>query len=482
MATTKIWAIKDSLRRVIDYAANPDKTDSDLAKALHYAENKDKTALDGEKTYLTTAINCDGDPLEAMLATQKYFGKTGGNVAYHAYQSFKPGEVTPEQCHKIGVQLAKKMWGDRFQVLVASHLNCQHLHNHYVICSVSFRDGKKYDCKKSEYYRFRDLSDKLCFENDLSVIENPDGKTPRNIYFAEKAGEPTKYNLMRQAVTTALRISTSWWDFEHHLRDLGYEFDRSPERKYPRIKRISDTKWTRIYRLGENHTLANYEYCFLKARAELGAEEYKWHYWDKKQTNGYYREDIFEKRHREALLAEPSLIGVVLLMVYLLGGPDLITPENPAPKYKPLTPAIKQESSRAQMYSRQADILGREHLRTEEDVSKYLDQVERKIHEKLDERRQFYNHVRRETDPERLKGFRLLIKITNDEIKKLRLEKKDLANVLERSGVMKEQIEAEYAARREKIAREYYLTNKQKEDLGIAPPPKERIRYRDWEK
>ena len=74
MATTKIWAIKDSLRRVIDYAANPDKTDFDLAKALHYAENKDKTALDGEKTYLTTAIYCDGDPLEAMLATQKYFG------------------------------------------------------------------------------------------------------------------------------------------------------------------------------------------------------------------------------------------------------------------------------------------------------------------------------------------------------------------------------------------------------------------------
>ena len=181
-------------------------------------------------------------------------------------------------------------------------------------------------------------------------------------------------------------------------------------------------------------------------------------------------------------MAQPSLIGVVLLMVYLLGGPDLITPENPAPRYKPLTPAMKQESSRAQMYSRQADILGREHLRTEEDVSKYLDQVERKIHEKLDERRQFYNHVRRETDPERLKGFRLLIKITNDEIKKLRLEKKDLANVLERSGVMKEQIEAEYAARREKIAREYYLTNKQKEDLGIAPPPKERVRQREWER
>ena len=80
-----------------------------------------------------------------MLRVQQHFGKTGGNVAYHAYQSFKPGEITPEQCHTIGVALARAMWGDRYQVVVATHLNKAHLHNHFVWNSVSFLDGKKYD-------------------------------------------------------------------------------------------------------------------------------------------------------------------------------------------------------------------------------------------------------------------------------------------------------------------------------------------------
>ncbi len=150
MAVTKIWAIKDSLSRVVGYAENPDKTEyrdvqiqySDLTSALRYASNPEKTG--NEKAYLVTALHCESDdPAKDMLSVQRRFGKTGGNVAYHAYQSFKPGEITPEQCHRIGVELAKRLWGDRFQVLVATHMNCHHLHNHFVINSVSYRDGKK---------------------------------------------------------------------------------------------------------------------------------------------------------------------------------------------------------------------------------------------------------------------------------------------------------------------------------------------------
>ena len=71
------------------------------------------------------------------------FGKTDDVVALHAYQSFREGEVTPEQCHEIGVALARKVWGKRFQVLVATHMNTDNLHNHFVINSVSYVDGKK---------------------------------------------------------------------------------------------------------------------------------------------------------------------------------------------------------------------------------------------------------------------------------------------------------------------------------------------------
>ena len=95
MATTKIWPVKDSLKRLVDYASNPDKTtDDDLAAVIKYAMNGDKTAGVNEKACYVTGVNCIAETaLEEMLSVQNHFGKTGGNVAYHCYQSFKPGEV-----------------------------------------------------------------------------------------------------------------------------------------------------------------------------------------------------------------------------------------------------------------------------------------------------------------------------------------------------------------------------------------------------
>ena len=170
MAVTKIWAIKDSLQRDLDYAANPDKTEYDaLAQTLHYAENDAKTKLN-ESAQLVTGIHCRANHAwEDMRAVQERFGKTDGVVALHAYQSFREGEVTPEQCHKIGVALARKVWGRRFQVLVATHMNTDNLHNHFVINSVSYVDGKKYEQRRSQYAEFRETSDKLCREYGLSV-------------------------------------------------------------------------------------------------------------------------------------------------------------------------------------------------------------------------------------------------------------------------------------------------------------------------
>ena len=92
---------------------------------------------------------------------QERLGKTDGVVALHAYQSFREGEVTPEQCHEISVALARKVWGKRFQVLVATHMNTDNLHNHFVINSVSYVDGKKYEQRRSQYTEFRAASDKL---------------------------------------------------------------------------------------------------------------------------------------------------------------------------------------------------------------------------------------------------------------------------------------------------------------------------------
>lgn len=111
MAVTKIWAVRDSLQRVLDYAANPQKTalaGDGLAQALHYAGNNAKTSLP-ESAKLVSGIHCRPETAWAdVRAVQRKFGKTEGVVAMHAYQSFQPGEVTPEQCHAIGVELARE--------------------------------------------------------------------------------------------------------------------------------------------------------------------------------------------------------------------------------------------------------------------------------------------------------------------------------------------------------------------------------------
>ena len=172
MATTKIWAIKDSLSRVVNYAKNPNKTIFDnLKQVLEYAENDEKTIADKEeRTMYVTGVNCNRETaLEEMIAVQNRFNKTTGNVAYHAYQSFKTGEVSPELAHKIGVELAEKMWSEH-QVLVATHFNTGTYHNHFVVCSVNMFTGKKFNCNKGAYFRFRGLSDELCEKYNLTVI------------------------------------------------------------------------------------------------------------------------------------------------------------------------------------------------------------------------------------------------------------------------------------------------------------------------
>lgn len=150
MAVTKIWDIKARLSAPIDYVQNEKKTENpnftkeqmqSLGDVMSYAENEEKT----EKHFYVTGINCNPQTARDQFITVKQqFDKEGGIVAFHGYQSFAPNEASPDIAHEIGVKLAKELWGDKFQVIVATHLNTKCLHNHFVLNSVSFRDGK--DC------------------------------------------------------------------------------------------------------------------------------------------------------------------------------------------------------------------------------------------------------------------------------------------------------------------------------------------------
>lgn len=207
MATTKLWHIKGRLQDLLAYVENPEKTMAEkpdlqpLWDVLSYVQRPAAT----EQGEYVTAVNCLKEiALQQMIQTKKRFGKEDKYIAWHGYQSFKPGEVTPELCHEIGVRLAKEMWGDRFQIIVTTHLDKDHLHNHFCFNSVSFRDGGKYNYSKAEQQRLRDRSDSLCREYDLSVIRHPHKAPSRKVWLDEKAGKPTRYNVYREDVHEAI--------------------------------------------------------------------------------------------------------------------------------------------------------------------------------------------------------------------------------------------------------------------------------------
>lgn len=260
MAYTKIFAIRDSLSRIVGYAANPDKTtlmdEAALADMVGYALNPDKTAT--EQILYESAINC-ASPATAyaeMKATKEYYGKKGGVLGYHVIQSFAPGEVTPQQAHDIGVEFARRCFGDRFEVVVGTHLDKGHLHSHIVINSVSCVDGKKYHSNRESYHRdIRGISDTLCAEHGLSVID-PKGRGKHyKQWHDEKQGKPSGATLIKADIDDAIKVSFTFTAFVENMKKRGYGVKCGPNvmhmavmpkggRKHFRLDTFKDPMYT----------------------------------------------------------------------------------------------------------------------------------------------------------------------------------------------------------------------------------------------
>lgn len=255
MATVSLWKVDCRLDHVINYAANIEKTSlknkEDLKDVLDYATRSTKT----EQKLFVNALNCNpASAYEQMLETKKEYGKKNGILAFHGYQSFAPGEVTPEVAHEIGMKFAEQMWGDRFEVVIATHLDTDCCHNHFVLNSVSFVDGKKYNSCRANNRRMRELSDNLCREYGLSVIENPGPSKhiSRFEYMEEKAGKVTKNVIYRKDIDECILLSENENEFFSQMRKRGYTFNFS--HKYVTISHPLFPKARRLRNLGEDYT------------------------------------------------------------------------------------------------------------------------------------------------------------------------------------------------------------------------------------
>ena len=472
MAVTKIWAIHDSVSRVVDYCTNPSKTKlSDLEQVLLYAADKGKTLDEGEQQYAVTGIGCRAESAaREMAAVQRRFGKAGGNVAYHAYQSFETGEVTAEECHRIGVETARRLWGNDRQVLVATHFNTGTYHNHFVVNPVNMWTGKKLEAKCEVYYKLRDMSDRICKEHGLSVVKNPQRhKTARSVYFAEKNGEPTRYNLMRRALDEALTISSSWTELSAVLRKKGYVFVCDPYRRYATIRSLSAKKCMRTFRLGAEYDKEALQDRLLENQRGIRATR-RYFEFMRPYTREYARKNPPTEeyyRQRDFYLHLPRVTGYLSFfhcVAIVLGIAPLYEKE-----YQQLLSAECREACRRlDRYTAEMTLVEQEHLETPQDLQIYIARVNAEIDEAAATRSKIRNKQRNCTDPERMVELKKQCAACTAVLADLRRKKKTACDIIEDHPKLRELLESEFEAR---LENDPYLTEREKSALRQRNAP-----------
>ncbi|MBQ1329963.1 MAG: relaxase/mobilization nuclease domain-containing protein [Mogibacterium sp.] len=435
MAVTKIWNIKGRAESPLEYITNPEKTlreftESEkqaLADVIAYAANEDKT----EQFFYTTGINCSVEfARDQFNATKIRFGKIGGNVAYHAYQSFREGEVTPDEAHAIGVQLARELWGDRFQMVVATHVNTKCTHNHIVINSVSFRDGLKFHDCKDTYRQLKEASDRICLERGLSIVESPKGKgVNQYVYKMEKAGMPTRYNVARQTIDEAVSLSLNIEEFKYELGKRGYSYRFDPQRKYWTITPPGGRKPIRIHKLGNDYSRESIERRIYDNDPSVRTERLRQQY---RQPNNYNL-----RRRIDRIMGRSGLEKLYLRYCYELGY---------LPKYQQnptkLHILLKEDLLKCDQYSEQAKLLSRYHVDTEKDLSDLMESIEGSIKEHSLDRDDFRRTARRVLPESEISDAKDRIKDLTAEIRELRHELKVCGDIQQRSGHVRENLAA----------------------------------------
>ena len=446
MAVTKIWDIRGNLSNSLRYVQNAEKTynpdfDSDLqtlGDVMSYAENEEKT----EKKYYVSALNCNTTcAREQFINVKKVFDKEGGIIAYHAYQSFAPDETTPEQAHRIGVELAERLWGDRFQVIVATHLNSHCLHNHFVINSVSFRDGGRYHDCRDTYRILRQTSDEICKAHGLSVVEQPHNvKDPTYLHRADMAGMPTRHNLARQAIDEAISKSCTMREFEMHLRRLGYSTQFNPRRKYWTITPAGNTKPIRLARLGEEYTNERIMERVRENPQTVRMQTFQRGSGRQKQYLLLIRKDRIKK--------VGGLKGRYLRLCYELGY---------LPKYRQKPNSVhhllKDELMKMDEISRQTRFLCRENITTAEELQLSTEHRQLEVERLTEKRDELRKEIRRRIPVEQKELCKEQISEITRQLKLLREELKLCESIRQRSEEIREKLEVIDKEERKEMSR-----------------------------
>ena len=232
MAVTKIKPVKSTLSKALDYIENPDKTDGKM---------------------LISSFGCSYETADIEFGyTLSQALDKGSNLAFHLIQSFAPGEVDYEKAHEIGKQLADAVTKGQHEYVVTTHIDKGHIHNHVIFCAVNFVDHHKYNSNKRSYYGIRNMSDKLCRENGLSVVVPGKGSKGKSYaeYQAEKTGTSWKGKLKTNLDALIPQVS-SFEELLTRLQAAGYEIKPG---KYVSCRAPGQERFTRLKTLGADYT------------------------------------------------------------------------------------------------------------------------------------------------------------------------------------------------------------------------------------
>lgn len=426
MATTSLWAVKSRVDHVLDYTMNKEKTDPRWSKSdletmrdvMDYAMNDVKT----EKQIYITGLNCNlRDARSQMAEVKRRHCKEDGILAFHGYQSFKPGEVTPDIAHEIGVKLAEQLWPDH-QVIVATHLDKSHIHNHFVLNSVSLR-GRKFYSNKQSYREMRVASDRLCKQYGLSVITEQRAEVKKHYaeWAAENAGAPTWRSLIRNDIDSAIKISLTFQQFINAMKKKGYVFERRGS--FLRVKTGGMKRFVRLRSIGEGYSEQEILQRILQQRYRSYDEPEKPIAAARVKVQGDFR------------LSKVTWKGLRALYFFYL---RKLRAAAAHPK-QPYPFALKDDLWQLDAISAQSKFLNRYKLDSGEQVEALKESLSRKLTEIQNDKKALNNEKRRVgTADDRLQEIQARMAQLSEEARRIRKDLKLCDDVLDRSLMIEE--------------------------------------------
>ena len=412
MAVIKIKNIKSNLQAVINYGKNGDKTENGI---------------------LVSSVNCSVETAyDEMVLTKKFFHKEDAILGYHIIQSFKGNEVSPKLANQIGKELAEELWGDKYQVVICTHINKENVHNHIILNSVSFIDGYKYHNSKPQIAFLKETSDRLCLNYGLSIVDTPKANKvkefrQKNIDYFNRTDE--KIQRIITDIDEAIKSAKKYFDFKLILKSKGYENIKDCG-KYLSLKTPYYSRNVRINRaFGESYSVEGIKeriYGYLKENLPPVANYKK----------KYYKKIYSGPKLNEFLIKTSSFYRLYVHYLYAF---RKLPAKN---EYKELSPEYYKQKRKNNMIFEELNFLARHSFNSVSDVTKYKENLENKLPE-LKGKRELLWRNHKSTDINKKAEILKEINELTEEIDKIKAQKNACNGIIAKYEDIKNDYEKE---------------------------------------